>query len=382
MDLKEKNTIFIQIASYRDPELLPTIKNCIENADNPENLTFCICWQHSDSEIECIDEYINDPRFIILSVPCKKTKGCCWARHKVQQFYNDETYTLQLDSHHRFVEGWDTKLIEMHKGLEEKGILKPLITSYIPSYNPENDPAERVQVPWEIDFDRMTHEGQILFRPKYVDHFKTLTEPVKGRFYSAHFAFARGEFCKEVPHDPELYFTGEEMNITLRAYTYGYDVFHPHIVIAWHEYTRKNRVKHWDDDKEWWKKDQHSKKYYAQFIENLKTTTNNNNSNKYGLGTKRSVQDYMKYAKLTIFSDEEYEDEDKDKEKEEKEEKDQITITEKIEDKNKEYKTFDQSWRNWIKENKDIGISKETIVNILVKANFAPDEIEKEFNDT
>jgi len=377
MDLKE-NTIFIQIASYRDPELLPTIKNCIENAEKPENLRFCICWQHSD--YECIDEYINDPRFIILSVPSKLTKGCCWARHKIQQFYTDETYTLQLDSHHRFVEGWDNKLIAMHKGLEERGIQKPLITAYIPSYNPENDPAERVQVPWEIDFDRMTQEGQILFRPKYVDDFKTLEQPIKARFYSAHFAFARGEFCKEVPHDPELYFTGEEMNITLRAYTHGYDLFHPHIVIAWHEYTRKNRVKHWEDDKEWWKKDQHSKKYYTQFIENLKTTNNNNNSNKYGLGTKRSIQDYMKYAKLTIFSDKEYEDEDKDKEEE-------ITIIEKIEnnekdkDKNKEYKAFDQSWRNWIKENKELEISKETIVNILLKTDFRSDEIEKEYNN-
>ncbi len=73
-------------------------------------------------------------------------------------------------------------------------------------------------------------------------------------------------------------------------------------------------------------------------------------------------------------------------EQEEKEENDQITITEKIqnkiEDKNKQYKTFDQSWRNWIKENKDIGIAKETIIKILLKADFRSDEIEKEFNDT
>jgi hypothetical protein len=37
------NLIFVQIASYRDPELVPTIKDCISKAKNPENLVFGIC---------------------------------------------------------------------------------------------------------------------------------------------------------------------------------------------------------------------------------------------------------------------------------------------------------------------------------------------------
>ncbi len=42
--------IFVQIASYRDPELLPTIRDCIDKAKYPENLTFGICWQHDETE--------------------------------------------------------------------------------------------------------------------------------------------------------------------------------------------------------------------------------------------------------------------------------------------------------------------------------------------
>ena len=30
-----KNTIFVQIAAYRDPELLPTLRNMIKNANKP-----------------------------------------------------------------------------------------------------------------------------------------------------------------------------------------------------------------------------------------------------------------------------------------------------------------------------------------------------------
>ena len=32
--------IFVQIASYRDPELEPTIQSCLENAKYPENIVF------------------------------------------------------------------------------------------------------------------------------------------------------------------------------------------------------------------------------------------------------------------------------------------------------------------------------------------------------
>ena len=39
----KNDKIFIQITSYRDSQLLPTIKDCITNAKYPEKLTFSIC---------------------------------------------------------------------------------------------------------------------------------------------------------------------------------------------------------------------------------------------------------------------------------------------------------------------------------------------------
>ena len=39
-------SIFVQIASYRDPQLVPTIKDLISNAKHPENLKICIAHQH------------------------------------------------------------------------------------------------------------------------------------------------------------------------------------------------------------------------------------------------------------------------------------------------------------------------------------------------
>ncbi|NCA31088.1 MAG: hypothetical protein EBS93_10290, partial [Chitinophagia bacterium] len=255
MDQNEKKveTIFIQIASYRDPQLIPTIKDCLEKAKYPENLRFGICWQHCENDDwDKIDDYIYDSRFKIIDIDYKDSKGVCWARNLVQSLYQGETYTLQLDSHHRFSQDWDITLIDMLKSLQDKGFAKPLITAYIPSFDPDNDPAARVKEPWKMTFDRFIPEGAVFFLPaSFNPAIDKLDEPLIGRFYSAHFAFTLGIFSKEVKHDPEYYFHGEEISIAARAFTHGYDIFYPHKVVCWHEYTRKGRSKQWDDDKNW-----------------------------------------------------------------------------------------------------------------------------------
>ena len=102
-----------------------------------------------------------------------------------------------------------------------------------------------------MNFDRFIPEGAVFFLPAAIDNFNDWAEPIPARFYSAHFCFTLGQFCLEVPHDPNYYFHGEEISIAVRAYTWGYDLFHPHKIVAWHEYTRKGRRKQWDDDNKW-----------------------------------------------------------------------------------------------------------------------------------
>ena len=301
--------IFIQIASYRDPELPITIKNCIEQAKHPENLVFSICRQFDPNDgHDNIDHYRDDSRFKILDVPWQEAQGVCWARNKVQQQYDGEDYTLQLDSHHRFVENWDEILIGMIKQLQDKGHDKPLLTGYIPSYEPDNDPAGRVKVPWKMDFDRFIPEGAVFFLPSAINNWKSLDSPVPARFYSAHFTFTLGKFCKEVPHDPEYYFHGEEISIAVRAFTHGYDLFHPHRLVAWHEYTRKGRTKHWDDHqgktkpkdmKPWHLRNKESHLRNRKLFE-MDGLEKDIDFGIYDFGTERTVQDYEKYAGINF----------------------------------------------------------------------------------
>ena len=292
--------IFIQIASYRDPQLIPTIKSALENAKKPDNLVFGITRQfHPDDKFDDLSEYSGDERFRVLDIPYNESKGACWARNQIQQLYNKETYTLQIDSHMRFSPNWDVEMIKMVKDLQKKGYKKPLLTGYVSSFDPDNDPNGRTQEPWRMVFDRFIPEGAVFFLPETIPGWQNLTEPVTARFYSAHFCFTLGKFAKEVQHDPEFYFHGEEISIAARAYTHGYDLFHPHKVLIWHEYTRKGRTKQWDDDKQWVDKNNVSHKKNRSLFG--MDGENEMKHGIYGFGKDRSLRDYEKYSGL-LFS--------------------------------------------------------------------------------
>ena len=292
--------IFIQIASYRDPQLIHTIRDCDMKASDPTKLVYSIALQHSqEDEWDQLYEFKDDPRFKVVDINYKDSKGACWARNQLQQNYDGEEYTLQIDSHHRFVQDWDLELISMYNQLKEKGHEKPLLTGYVSSFDPDNDPAGRIQTPWKMNFDRFIPEGAVFFLPASIDNYKQLTEPIPARFYSAHFAFTTGDFVKEVPHDPEYYFHGEEISIAVRAYTWGYDLFHPHKTVIWHEYTRKGRTKQWDDDKTWGGKNASSHKRNRKLFE-MDGEVKDIDFGIYDFGKVRSLLDYEKYSGLSF----------------------------------------------------------------------------------
>lgn len=289
------SSIYVQIACYRDPEIIPTIKDLYEKSSGENDINVCIAWQHAPEEkIDCLRSY---ERLTIIDIPHTETKGTCWARSLLNGYYNNEEYTLMLDSHHRFEKNWDKTCIQMIKDLQNNGYEKPLLTAYVPSYDPDNDPAGRVRVPWKMDFDRFIPEGAVFFLPASISNFKELTQPIPARFFSGHFAFTLGSFVKEVPYDPHYYFHGEEINLAVRSYTHGYDLFHPHVVVCWHEYTRKNRTKHWDDDKKWVDKNttSHTRNRKLFGMDGEKKDVD---FGIYDFGTKRTLDQYEQYAGL------------------------------------------------------------------------------------
>jgi len=286
----DMETIFVQIASYRDSELIPTIKDCINKAKNPTSISFGICLQ-CDPETEDYEDllFLNNLNNIRINlVHYKNSKGACWARSVAQSLYKGETYSLQIDSHMRFVKDWDEKLITMWKSLEDE---MAILTAYPAKYLPNEDESQwPIEAPTTCNIKRIHN-----YRFKQVGHFienhKSLTKPKRGVALSAAYIFAPGDVNIKVPYDPTLYFEGEEMSMALRYFTHGYNIYHPHFVILYHYWTRDGNKHHWSDHSTWGDLENTSTNRLKQLL-----TEPTKNNDIYGLGSIRTLSDYGKFA--------------------------------------------------------------------------------------
>lgn len=300
----KKNSIFISIASYRDPELIPTIIDCVNKAHKKSRLFFGICLQDT-KETYYLLKHIKKKYKLnmqIIFVNWKDSQGVCWARYLIQhKLYRQQDYYLQLDSHHRFIEQWESVLVHLLEQKKKEGYNKPIIGGYCPAYEPNNNICNPNGIRM-CSFDIFDKDGDLMFKPIVMQEVKDYVRDIPARYLSGHFIFCDGIFCNECPYDPNLYFRGEELSLSARAFTYGYDFFHPIFPIIWHFYLRTEQQKHWDNHKiingfiiDIDTRDAKAKNRVRKL---LNIENNNINFGRYGLGDNRSLHDFELYAGL------------------------------------------------------------------------------------
>lgn len=289
-------TIFVSIAAYRDPELTPTIEHCLARARWPGELRFGVCWQHGEGEAP--PPALDGGRMRVRAVPWHESRGACWARAECMQLYEGEDFFLQLDSHHRFAQDWDAVLLDQ---AEKSGAARPVLSTYAAAFDPWA-PLPPTDQPTVMKFHQFTAQGIPTFLFNAMPGWRGRAGPMRARFVSGHLLFAPGSFVADVPYDPELYFIGEEITLAVRAFTHGYDLFHPSEHVAWHEYTRKLRTKHWDDhlpgqgvDLPWHARDAASLAKVERFLIAPEP-------GRFGCGSARSFTEYENYAGICFAS--------------------------------------------------------------------------------
>lgn len=277
--------IFVQIPAYRDRELVSTVEALYREARRPERLRVAIAWQYHPEELPLEHALRRWEGVDLLKIPAAQSEGCNWARRLLQERWQGERYTLLLDSHHRFIPGWDEVAVGMLEGLRSAGVTKPILTGYLPPYQPDQDPEGRS--PALLGIRSSGREGGLLFRlvSEPVPEAARLLSPFPARFTSLHFLLADGSFNEEVVIDSSIYFFVDEITMALRAYTRGYDLYHPHRVLGWHLYDRATRTPHWQDHARWQTQNQIScQRARAMYRGRL--------TGRYGIGSRRTVADY------------------------------------------------------------------------------------------
>jgi hypothetical protein len=253
--------IHILIASFRDRLCGRTLHNAFQHASHPDRLFFRViqqtqmdsgldddmgCWeyycQHYNSNCQ---EYQHQVR--IVPVDSKESKGPTWARSKLSamiewdfQHQNQlqevdfvpvrlQDFCMQIDSHMDFSDHFDVGLIDMfHQTENDYAVLSTYVTDIEQNNLDPNNVPNLCMVTFTSSIRNWaTKECVDLRKPK-------LTNAMWGAGLSFHRCHAE----VNVPVDPYLdnVFDGEEGSRGIRFFTHGYDVYTPHRVLVTHDY--------------------------------------------------------------------------------------------------------------------------------------------------
>lgn len=253
---KGMETIYISVASYRDPECSPTVESIFARAKYPERIRVAVVLQrtHGDpvcpqpekpcevdpSQILCKYRHLID----VYEMEAKLAVGPVFARHLGHRLYRGEYFAMQVDSHVEFVQDWEDDLIMQWKSAKnEMGVL----TTYLSDLNGSIDPVTHKSLrPARPIMCMSGYEGEGKLRHlRHGQQPEGLAgihgEPTLHPFWAAGFSFARGHFVVQVPYDQYLpmVFQGEEISMGLRGFTYGYDYYTAERSLCFHMYAIK-----------------------------------------------------------------------------------------------------------------------------------------------
>ncbi|KAJ1554336.1 N-acetylglucosaminyltransferase [Nowakowskiella sp. JEL0078] len=330
--LTSRPTIFVSIPSYCDSETHATVKSLVSSASYPSRLRIGILYQDNLDEHE--DLHSNVPLPIPFQsdfskgssspgsllqirgnvVPTCDAFGPAYARAEIfENFFDNEDYYLQIDSHMRFAEGWDDFLIEcVTKGQDHTSVMKKwVITFYPPPYTMPDDHrippfGPVIMHPMKFDSDGMLKiTGRVLKNEKNATSM-TSENPqlIQQKFVAAGFLFTSSETMKKCPLDMNLkgLFFGEEIALSARLWTSGFDFAVPisgpkgSNGLVWHLWSRKHRRTWWEDLNSESRKTTNEMRQLSQIRIMKMLSKKENTIEKFGLGIERTLEQFEEFC--------------------------------------------------------------------------------------
>lgn len=235
--------IFVALAAYRDRECRHTLRDLFDCAERPDLVSAGVVWQTVPGEDDDCRPG-GGPRGSVreLVVDAADARGACWAKRRALDLRDDSPLVMLIDAHMRFHPRWDVGLREM---LAACPSARPALSTYPSPYEPPRR-ATRCQTPRLLPA-AFGADGVLALRAEDA----RLAAPERGAFLAGGFVFSPSALWDDVPYDPNVYFVGEEVSVSARAYTHGWDVFAPPACVVHHYYGRPGGARPWDDNPRW-----------------------------------------------------------------------------------------------------------------------------------
>jgi UDP-GlcNAc:polypeptide alpha-N-acetylglucosaminyltransferase len=242
-------TIFVSVASFRDPECVDLVNEIFVAALNPSRVVLGIIEQNEPGDPICIPPEFHDCRsaeFCPIDnikrrrVASRNGKGPTYGRYVSFLLYRGERYYMMIDSHTGFIRLWDQRVILQ---LQKSRSPRPVLSQYPHAW-------KKHQALTGTDRESSMNTA-VMCNGRYLEHgfirlvgmmIARRTEPYPAPFAAAGFMFSDARLVREVPFDPllDFVFDGEEILYSTRLFTAGYNVFAPNDGPCLHHYGRKN----------------------------------------------------------------------------------------------------------------------------------------------
>ncbi len=288
-------TLFVAIANYRDEEITATINDLLRHGARPELIRVGVLSQLMSGDETC--RAPGHPQVQEIVIDAANSRGVCWARsHLYQTLSGDEDFVLQIDSHMRFEPDWDVRLFDIWQQCDNQ---KAIISHYPLGYTPPDQLPEKAIT--RLKPGQFNAHGTLVYQSDTIPYKNRPAKPMLSAFVSANFLFAPALALKQVPYDPYLYFFGEEITLSVRLWTHGWDFYAPNDVLAYHNYgKRTGRPRHWDDHRQAAFLESQSVDRIQYLLAGTKPRDPHSLTDiaHYGLGQNRSLTDYEAMAKI------------------------------------------------------------------------------------
>jgi len=368
--IRDDGSIFLSLAAFREHLLAASMRNAFDHAKYPDKLFVGAVVQNcfgrvledgvtiDTTGLPCktgaqvvgknaqgqdqtkvsdappdpngIEEFCSDPQYRkycdkgqvrVLYVHETESVGPAVARYYASKLWGGETYFMQCDSHLLFAQDWDAKYIAEVQAT--RNYPHSVLSSYPPGFQDVNGGAVR-----ETPGSRLCRCETILRDPNPIVRMQTgkgydghEPRPTQIPFIAAGFFFAHAEFLVDVPFDPYMpwLFMGEEVALSMRAWTHGWDIYAPRKNLIAHQYRpgRMGLPKFWGSVNRLYKggvgnnqlqhpcikRIKHMVGYPDSTIEKIKDEGIEivlTDIDYYGIGSARSWDDYMEHACMHI----------------------------------------------------------------------------------
>lgn len=263
-----KDSIFIAIAACNERFIEQTVRSALINAENPDNIFFGIFNNITDPKKSLLsNDYITKNKHIFYAeiiTPCPMGIGFGRLNASLLQFKKFD-YMFQIDAHTLFPKNWDKSIISSFNLIKNENDIdenKIIVSSSSPIiwYNFKEDPykiminktnksssdfieidpynleeyfskdiesgAIKVKMFYDGKQGDVLLEGNLGFPMVYGERkIKEGLQYEETNGVHASFMFSKANLNRDLLHDPEDTFDGDQTNYSIRLLSRGYRIF-------------------------------------------------------------------------------------------------------------------------------------------------------------